>query len=634
MTITEEQLVNARRALGAATHAHRRGATSELDVVGALDELRAWVDDDREAGNLLAIHWASLLDDVLWTLKQCGQRLTDHLLADDHGIVHELSACRILMKNTKGSPDRAMRRRTAIATERIQSRLLSRDALQASLEDVIDAATPDAADRLASLLVAIAAGVGHEPQWFPSRLGSVLADNAFEIAAARGDDLPASGPRDVAGASLDERVALAKQLTQEVPARADVVIWLRFRHAELGWPPTLELGEHVTLFDDEWLRAVIANDPVQLTALAPDIAAASEHHSIRNLLGVDGEPESPRRAERSVFVRVLVTSATMAEAVQLARRTADAVAGLASLYGTRPRLWQLDNSYISTVGNHEGSSSYSASPNTALDIDDEVALANDHTGRELANLAPRLGPHLPVRDPTLLHAATLLSWLRSARASEPAPRVLLCSRVVEQVTGWAGFGEPRSFTTEILRPAWVVSRLRNVIANAAFAASYELRRRGRGEIADSFAEPEAGWGGTVNLKAFIERFDDVLIALGDDQQNAQEVFDLVPRLRNASTAAAWLKSETKEFERHEARRRRTRNSLIHGGPLAPRTVGAVAEFAESTAVLALGDCIEGRLSDKNLVDYFLEQRVSREGVQRRLEAGKPLSEALFWGTSS
>lgn len=43
-------------------------------------------------------------------------------------------------------------------------------------------------------------------------------------------------------------------------------------------------------------------------------------------------------------------------------------------------------------------------------------LAASHRSR-VSELAGRLGPHLPVGDPTIHHAATLLSWLRAAPAA-------------------------------------------------------------------------------------------------------------------------------------------------------------------------------------------------------------------------
>ena len=627
MAITGEQLADVRQALSEAAPAGRPTPSTELDLTGALEELSAWIEDDREAGNVFAAHWATLLEDVLWTVKQCGPGLTAALLEADEDIFDEIAACRAILKNTRGAPDRAMRRRTANAATRLKAKIVRGPVLYAAFEDIINAPNPETATAAADLFVALFSEAGHNPRWFPSRLRSILSDDAFAIAAERDKPQPAE-PHASAGATPEERLSLVEKLIKEPPSRGEAIVWLRFAHANLGWPPTLALGERVTLFDDDWLRSVLHNDPGQLSAYAHDADSDDKNFDVKLFVGEEADEASPQRL-RSVFARVVVPSATAAEAHGVACRTADAIAGLASLYGTRPRLWELDDSYVVSTEDGSGGSGFSAAPHVQLDIDDEVALSNDHTGRELANLAERLGPHLPVRDPAIVHAATLLSWLRSARAATAAPRVLLCARVVEQVTGWAGFGDPQSFSTEILRPAWVVARLRNAVANAAFAANYELRRRGETALAGTFGEDNAHWGGTVNLKQFLESFRDIITALDGDSHGVARVLALAPRLRNPASSTEWFKAELKDFERREARRRRTRNSLVHGGPLALRTIEATVDFAETLAVHALGDCIEGRLSGKDLVDYFLERRVDRDNVHRRLRGGEPLSEALF-----
>lgn len=573
MPTTEEQLANVRKALNAAVPAGPRRSGRELDLTGALEELSAWVNDDREAGNVFAAHWATLLDDVLWTAMQCGPRLTAALLDADDDLFDEMKACRAILKNTRGAPDRAMRRRIEKAATRLQVKIVRGPVLCAAFEDVRIAQAPDAATTAARLFVAFCGEAGHDPLWFPSRLRSILADDGFAIAAERGESLPAD-PDAAAGATPEERIALVEKLINEPPVRGEAIVWLRFAHAKLGWPPTLALGDRVTLFDDNWIRSVLQHDPAQLSAYAPDADSDDENFDVKLFVGEEPDEESQGDRDRAVIARVVVPSATAAEAHQVARRTADAIAGLASLYGTRPRLWELDDSFVVRSENGSGGSSFGSPPRVRLDVDDKVALRDDHTGRELANLAETLGPHLPVSDPAIVHAATLLSWLRSARAAAAAPRVLLCARVVEQVAGWAGFGDPRSFSTEILRPAWAVARVRGTVANAAFSGSHELRRRGNPAVAGSFSDNSAPWGGTVHLKQFLESFDDIVTALEGDLSGVERVIALVPRLRSPASSAEWFEAELKNFDRYEARRRRTRNSLVHGGPLALRTVEA------------------------------------------------------------
>jgi hypothetical protein len=79
----------------------------------------------------------------------------------------------------------------------------------------------------------------------------------------------------------------------------------------------------------------------------------------------------------------------------------------------------------------------------------------------------------------------------------------------------------------------------------------------------------------------------------------------------------------------EARRIRTRNSLIHGGPLAPRTVAVVAPFAANLASEALGASLEGRLVERDLVEHFLDRQARLASMRGRLQAGQPAADVLF-----
>ena len=93
--------------------------------------------------------------------------------------------------------------------------------------------------------------------------------------------------------------------------------------------------------------------------------------------------------------------------------------------------------------------------------------------------------------------------------------------------------------------------------------------------------------------------------------------------------AGWWNQLCLEAERMEARRLRTRNALVHGGPLAPATVEVVALFAEHLAGEALAACVEGRLLGEDLIDYFLDRDRRLADIRARLRAEAKPSEVLF-----
>jgi hypothetical protein len=627
VTVSDEGLSQVRRAISDAAPAvpRRQWQDLDLDLPATLEELREWLADEHQAANTFPRHWVSLLDDVLWAVDGTGPLLRAALLRDHPRTVEELRACRAVLKRAKQPPDASLRQRIARASQYLGRRLADEKVLVAAFRDLLNAIEPDHARARARSLVALSVEAGHDGKWFPSRLRNVLADDAFAIAAERGEP-PPEDSHQPAGATPDERTALAEGLLSRPARRSDVVVWLRFLSANLRWPPVLEIGDHVTLFDARWLRSVLANDPTQLEGRAPEAITEDEGHSVGLFVGDDERSED----RPAVFIRVVVAGSTGSSARATARRTADTLSGIASLYGTPPRLWQLDDSYVTVTGHGGAGYSLSAPPPSELSVDDSIALDNDHTGRTLADMAAKLGTRLPVRDPAVIHAATLLSWLRGARLAAGPPRLLLCDRVVEQVSGWAGFGDPHRFVSEFLRVSWAVSRVRKQVADAAFAAAWDLRRGDNSSLAAEFADDSVGFGGSVNLKRFLEVIPEVATALGGKSGVRERIHRTHSLVRTPAASAACLRSLFEDFDRREGRRRRIRNTLVHGGPIVERTVEATVDFAEKLAVQALGTSIDGRLSDRNLIDHFLDERALLEGVEHRLRDGDSLSDALFW----
>jgi hypothetical protein len=157
--------------------------------------------------------------------------------------------------------------------------------------------------------------------------------------------------------------------------------------------------------------------------------------------------------------------------VGIARDTAEALASLGVLYGAEPTLWILDESYI-CYANGEASGSSSSPPVVeGPTFRERVGVAQDRTAEGLQEVAEQLGQHLPVRDPELHAAATLLGWLREARTSPAPVRLVLFDRVVEAACGWAGIQSVPRFVREALIPWWAYARIRQAVSSAGFAAT-------------------------------------------------------------------------------------------------------------------------------------------------------------------
>jgi hypothetical protein len=84
-----------------------------------------------------------------------------------------------------------------------------------------------------------------------------------------------------------------------------------------------------------------------------------------------------------------------------------------------------------------------------------------------------------------------------------------------------------------------------------------------------------------------------------------------------------------EFSKLEARSRRVRNSLVHGGPAIDQASSGALPFVEALAESALFISVDGRLDGVDLVDHFLERRAWNLKCLHALQAGVPPVDALW-----
>jgi hypothetical protein len=139
----------------------------------------------------------------------------------------------------------------------------------------------------------------------------------------------------------------------------------------------------------------------------------------------------PNERKRPVaYVRIDVGEVLLSRAVGVARDTAQALASLGSLYGAEPTLWQLDNSYVCYADGQFGGASTGPPVVESATVQERLGVQRDRTAEGLDELADQLGAHLPVRDPGVHAAVTLLGWLREARTSPPPLRLVLFDRYV------------------------------------------------------------------------------------------------------------------------------------------------------------------------------------------------------------
>jgi hypothetical protein len=585
----------------------------------SLSELVAWLADEHQISAASADHWRSLVGDVAAAVAACGPRLRGVVLDDYEELEEELAAIRNQLRDLRGAPDRSLLRRLNRVADHLTERGSGSSARSAALDDLLEVASADdlalSHDR-ARALVDLGPGAGWPTREFARRMQGALQD---------GDDDLQDGD--------DEALARARQVAERDESSADRIVWLRYRIARMGEQHLMTVGPRVTLFDGDWVASALQDPSSELVGIAPE--AAADTREIQSLARRHGDAEAGEERPPFVVARIEVPDVRPGEALDRARRTAESLSALGVLYGSDPGVWVLDGSYVVYAHGRYASASFSADVGMRLPAYAGLALQKDRTAATLANLTDSLGPHLPVGDPKIAEAARLLHWLQEAQLTGAPPRLLLCDRVIEQVRGWAGVGDLRHFVQGDLRLPWVGRQLEAEIETAAWQSLEELTRaEPSSEAAALFAIEDETHRRGIHLPRFLVHLDRVAAAINEvphlwESSLPLRLAALKKQCGTPNARRRWFKELLSTFDRAEGRRRRTRNALVHGGPLTESTVESVVAFAERLAFYALGESIEGRLAGKDLVDHFLARRDDHGAMERAIADGQPLSEALF-----
>jgi hypothetical protein len=118
---------------------------------------------------------------------------------------------------------------------------------------------------------------------------------------------------------------------------------------------------------------------------------------------------------------------------------------------------------------------------------------------------------------------------------------------------------------------------------------------------------------TVNLKAILEHLDALIEAAPDNSAAWMRLRALQQRMATPPAAKRWIDELAREFGNKNARLRRARNALMHGGPLVTSIVNEVAHFAVTLAYFALDPAVNFLLADEDVTDGFLD----RQGLHLR-----------------
>lgn len=636
---TESDLVRIKDALKAGEKTSLYEAT--LTLSSALLELEAWLTDDRQWRFGRPQNWDTLLVDFENAWESAERKLRTDLDRTAHEARQELQSARRDLRHKDSTQDESLRRRMHRASSAVKAALLNDTALTAAWSDLIDAEGPLASADAARQLLAIGALRGHAPSSLVSQLQDVLRNEPYGIAFLRGDD-PPDDPDSPADASVEERLKLSEGVLTAIPRQGDVVVWLTYAFTPKLWPPILQVGDRLTLYDVPWLRSVVDQGGTNSYELPPEFEGNLRGLSLFLPYMKEGDTEEPIPR---VAVRLNLGTTLIAEAESIARSSAEALVALAGLFGAENSPWAVEESYCMFINGKGGPSRMAAPAAFSLSTDKRVAISSDTTARVVSQNADRWGPHFPITDDRMTQAAHLLVWLHRAQGTWAPARLVLCDRVIERVTGWAGLSSTRRLVDDHLKLSWAINRMRSEVANCAWSAfnslgslpepvdrpTYEHFQKAREEMLSEsslkFKLDERVW--SVNPQGVAQKLDWLMERVVPGSVGEARLKDLRERMHSGQAAARWAKDLMLEFEVQEARSRRVRNVLVHGGPETDSTVEGALPFVESLAAEALYASVEGRLDGTDLVDFFLDRRAYFSKILRDLKSGCPPADALW-----
>ena len=367
MPINEQRITDVEsekrvEALLAALRRSRRGTRPPALRLGqTLDEMDAWLADDRQWHQGGPRHWRTLLDDVREALKMVMAMSDSPLQEEFVRLTKDLQTLRGQFDGANDPPDDALRRRLRRISSATRATVLHTDILLSSFRRIGAWASddPQRAEDGVGVLRDLAELHGHDGVDLLKRVDGVLSDAAWEIAALREEEL-ASVAIASAGASAAERLQLVEKLLTQPARSVGGVVWLEYLQAYLHHPWILSLGPAVTLFAHDVLRSMIhqAPDDERIPAelrednddfLKSWLDADNAETAVLADYKVHGDPR--------VYLRMELDAMPPTRLLAAARETAEFIVAFGALADDNHAIWLLSDSYY--VAGHEASTSAS-----------------------------------------------------------------------------------------------------------------------------------------------------------------------------------------------------------------------------------------------------------------------------------
>jgi hypothetical protein len=547
--------------------------------------------------------WTPLLEDSLFSWRSVGPGF-----AEAPGVEEAL---RTLRGVVSASPEVGHRPSMREACAALRAALESPASLQAAFADAVDAA------RVEPGQVACP-----ETEWCLAVLADIVEANGRDwgiVAQGLGHVLEGF---DESGPSV---VDLADPVLAARPEEGRSVVWLAIDHA-YAWGPSADPA--VQLFEGDWLLAVLREDRGRRDGV-PEELVADPDTMLTTVTRVDDDA-SPGEKVPVVLARVDLGDGPVAGARIRAREALEALVARASVAqgGT---YWKVGGACLHYL---DGRVIYSSiGPIGDPDVYNRLTrmdVLHDRTAELVHAEVRRLGGRLPWHDNDLSEALELARWLSEARTAPGPARLALSGRTVEQGAHWAGLGVVAF--VDVLLDQWCVQRVAERLAQVGRAAVLRLPG-GDGTTSttserDEFHEANAE---IIKPRGLQLPFADPVAVLRRlswlcDRHNAtteigEALLELRGKLSDGPATVSWLSELRTEGARRNARAVRTRNMVVHGGPIIREIVPTVVDLQDWLAHQALDWAIEAHTAGPDMPALVIGRRDALNDGTRRLRDG-------------
>lgn len=580
-----------------------------LEPMLATEELLAWSRDDGRWNPRATADWQSLLDDVDASWSGLGPRVAAIAGVEDH--LRELRLVRAASKITSAD-HRATVDAAACA---LTIALDAPDALAAAFDDLLDAARhsnqPQTLDDDTRWQMALLASVGE-------RQGHDWATIADRVRRALGSNR--TGP-------LSQSIPLVHRALTAPSLHGHSVVWLAIDYA---WVEDIETVTPITLFNGEWLIEVLRawTGPVEGV---PDEIAADPRALIEACPRFE-DGSDPREQLPVTIARIDLGSGPAFGARARARETLDLLIARASARQNGSH-WKINDACLHYLdGDLVFMESADIGEPGLFERLNRSRVMSDPTGALIVKETSRLRGHIPVRDGRLREALQLSDWLTQTRRASPPARLVLSMRIIEQTANWSHI-PARDLISNYLALTWAWKRVAVCLSHAGVNAV--LRLHGANGMTGSNEDRQIFL--RVSQELIGDRFDrgplnappwKVLARLPwlaeqhtATSETGEELRELQQRLADGRSTYAWLTGMCGELTVLNRRAVRTRNAVVHGGPLIVGVTETVGGVQDVLASQALEWVIDGLGAERSLKDAFDEHRTRYADALARLSDG-------------